>query len=370
MENSYEKRLQRTLDAIAMKPVDKIPYSYSGAAYVAHDQGITIADFVNSEERAADASIGFCKKYPGIDSIHSAIFNPLALSTLWLSRVKLPGKELPEDEQWQVFDKELIEFDDYQRIIDMGYGPWVERFMKEKLDDPVSKLGAFGAYTPIAFKRLEEEAGTPFINSVLAVTPIEAFCGGRRLENFFIDLVDEPELIKRAFDKAHEYTLANYKNSLDALKPIGAWVGGWHAAPELLSHDMWMEFVWPYFHDLVNATIERGVIPILHFDSTWDSELETLKELPAQKCILMLDGKTDIRKARNVLADHMAIMGDVPPFMLAFGTENEVYEYTTKLIDDVGPTTGLIVSSGCDNPLNAKAENVAAMVQATIDYAV
>lgn len=54
--------------------------------------------------------------------------------------------------------------------------------------------------------------------------------------------------------------------------------------------------------------------------------------------------------------------------LLAFGSASEVYDYTHKLIDDVGPRTGLIVSSGCDTPLNVKAENVDAMVQAAWDY--
>ena len=54
--------------------------------------------------------------------------------------------------------------------------------------------------------------------------------------------------------------------------------------------------------------------------------------------------------------------------LLAFGSASEFYGYTHKLIDDVGSRTGLIVSSGCDTPLNAKAENVDAMVQAAWDY--
>ena len=30
----YQERLARTINAIQMKPVDKIPYSYSGPAYM------------------------------------------------------------------------------------------------------------------------------------------------------------------------------------------------------------------------------------------------------------------------------------------------------------------------------------------------
>ena len=63
-------------------------------------------------------------------------------------------------------------------------------------------------------------------------------------------------------------------------------------------------------------------------------------------------------------------MGDVPASMLAFSTAEEVYEYTTRLIDDVGPSTGLVVCSGCDIPFNARYENVKAMVDAAADYPV
>jgi uroporphyrinogen-III decarboxylase len=56
--------------------------------------------------------------------------------------------------------------------------------------------------------------------------------------------------------------------------------------------------------------------------------------------------------------------------MLAYGSANDVYDYCTKLIRDVGPKTGLILSSGCDCPLNAKDENVDAMIQASLDFVV
>ena len=84
-----------------------------------------------------------------------------------------------------------------------------------------------------------------------------------------------------------------------------------------MSHDTFMEFAWPYIRRLVDIALSMDVVPVLHFDACWESELETLKELPAKKCILMLDGSTDMRKARAVLDDRMCLMGDVPATMLA-----------------------------------------------------
>ena len=372
---SFEQRWNRTLQAVHMEKVDKIPFSYSGSAYVARREGLTIAEFVSDYPKAIDAAVQFCKDLPGIDTLHTPIMNPDALKTLWLSEVKGPGRDLPEDELWQIHEYKRMELEDYEKILKIGYGPWLAEYM-QKLGDPGPCLAAFGQAMPVAIGRLASEAQVPVINAGgNCGGPIEGFCGARTLMEFFLDLVEEPELVKAAMDKAFEFLFANYVATLDALPAAaravtGAWVGGWRAAPYMLSHDTFMEFCWPYLEKLVMATLERGVLPILHFDSNWDSELETIATLPPRSCILMLDGATDPRKAREILGDRMCLMGDVPSQMLAYSTPNEVYEYTTKLIDDVGHDTGLIVSSGCDCPLNAKDENVDAMIQATIDYRV
>ena len=372
---SFEQRWNRTLQAVHMEKVDKIPFSYSGSAYIARREGLTIAEFVSDYPKAIDAAVQFCKDLPGIDTLHTPIMNPDALKTLWLSEVKVPGRDLPEDELWQIHEYKRMELEDYEKILKIGYGPWLAEYM-QKLGDPGPSLAAFGQAMPVAIGRLASEAQVPVINAGgNCGGPIEGFCGARTLMEFFLDLVEEPELVKAAMDKAFEFLFANYVATLDALPAAaravtGAWVGGWRAAPYMLSHDTFMEFCWPYLEKLVMATLERGVLPILHFDSNWDSELETIATLPPRSCILMLDGATDPRKAREILGDRMCLMGDVPSQMLAYSTPNEVYEYTTKLIDDVGHDTGLIVSSGCDCPLNAKDENVDAMIQATIDYRV
>ena len=43
-ETTYEARLARTLAAISMAPVDKIPFSYNGPAYLARESGMTIGE--------------------------------------------------------------------------------------------------------------------------------------------------------------------------------------------------------------------------------------------------------------------------------------------------------------------------------------
>ena len=116
-------------------------------------------------------------------------------------------------------------------------------------------------------------------------------------------------------------------------QPIGYWVGSWRTAPEFLSPRLWNRFVWPYMKELVEIVAEEGGTPVLHYDANWDREIERLKELPARRCVLELDGKTDIFRAKKILAGHMCIMGDVPPALLTLGTVDEVKAYCKRLLD-------------------------------------
>jgi uroporphyrinogen-III decarboxylase len=111
------------------------------------------------------------------------------------------------------------------------------------------------------------------------------------------------------------------------------------------------------------VAVEEGAIPVLHFDADWTRDLERFKEFPKGKCVLSLDGKTDIFKAKEILGDHMCLMGDVPARMLSLGTPQEVAEYSRRLINEVGPG-GFILAQGCDIPPDAQYDNVKAMIDA------
>ena len=106
----YDQNLQRTLNAVRMEKVDKIPYSFNGPAYMAKRQGLTTAEFLSNPKKATQAAIDFCKAHPGVDSIHSPTMNAYTLPILWLSEVKVPGVDLPDDELWQLHEQERCRF--------------------------------------------------------------------------------------------------------------------------------------------------------------------------------------------------------------------------------------------------------------------
>jgi uroporphyrinogen-III decarboxylase len=135
----------------------------------------------------------------------------------------------------------------------------------------------------------------------------------------------------------------------------------------MLSPKMWNEFVFPYYVEMVTELAENGIVSVLHFDHDWNRDLARLRELPARSCILNLDGWTDIRRAKEILGDWMAIMGDVPAPLLSTGTPDDVRSYVRDLVRDVGPT-GLILCPGCDAPIDAKPENMQAFAAASLEF--
>jgi uroporphyrinogen-III decarboxylase len=185
------------------------------------------------------------------------------------------------------------------------------------------------------------------------------------MRSFLLDLFRHPDRLQAAMDAALPVLIERTRDVIRNLGLMGVWVGGWRSASEFVSPHMWERFVLPYYLPLVEAVIEEGAIPVLHFDANWDRDLERLREFPRGKCVLSLDGKTGIFKAKEVLGDHMCLMGDVPSTLFALGTERDVRDYCKRLVNEVGPS-GFILTSGCDVPIDAKYENVRAMVESVL----
>ena len=84
----------------------------------------------------------------------------------------------------------------------------------------------------------------------------------------------------------------------------------------------------------------------------------------AQRIVRKRDTAEAERKARELLGGHLCIKGDVNAPLLSISDKAEVEDYCRKLIDFMGRDGGFILGSGCEVPLTAKPENVAAMISA------
>jgi Uroporphyrinogen decarboxylase (URO-D) len=190
----------------------------------------------------------------------------------------------------------------------------------------------------------------------------------RGFNDFTLDLFRYPEDIKIASDA--------YKKLLWWVGMIGVltsgvkrvFIGCARISASAISKKQFEELALPELQETCEYFLQRGVTPVLHFDTDWTAFFPLLKALPKRKCILNLDGTSDIFKAKEVLGDHMCIMGDVPAVLLKLGEPEEVHDYCRLLIKEIGPDGGFILSTGCTLPIDAKPENVKAMILSVQKY--
>ncbi|MHB8132439.1 MAG: uroporphyrinogen decarboxylase family protein [Mobilitalea sp.] len=358
----YLERKERIMKSIAFQKTDRTPVVLGIAGFAATATGMPLSEFIDDVDKSATAIIE-AFEMTGADSVDHPSFCASSLSVLWLSRVKIPGVQLATNELWQVEENELMTREDYDRIISDGWPAFISGFMEERIGGGV--MEKFGKLVGGTGRHLEQWAAHDAFSTDVGVitTPYEMFCGGRSMVKFVRDLFQIPDKVQAAMDIAMPYMSAPAIQMAKEVGGMGLWVGGWRSASMFLSQKLWDRFVYPYYEKMVNDVADAGLVPILHLDSDWSRDLARFKSLPKQKCILATDGSTDLFNARQILGDHICLMGDVPAAMLSIGTPDEVYKYSRKLIDELGPT-GFILHSGCDVPVDAKLENVKAMVAA------
>jgi uroporphyrinogen-III decarboxylase len=363
-EQLLAERTQRLRTAVSLGTPDRVPTAFVYDAFAARTTGVKMADYVQSVDIATEAALKTADLLPGLDAVQFPTNSPAVLGLLWLSLVDLPGVELPDDSLWQMHEQALMTVDDYDRIVEMGYGPWFGSFIGQHLSHLLPGVQALGEGTPRAIAGFLSRGIVVFSPAAVTI-PYEHFCGGRSMKEFILDLHRVPDKVEAAMQACLPVLKHTVHETATTQHPMAMWVGGWRSASEFLSPKLWDRFVWPYVVEMVQAVAAEGIIPILHFDANWNRDLERFKELPAATCVLALDSMTDIFKAKEILGDHMCLLGDVPPRMLTLGTPEEVRAYSTRLINEVGPP-GFILAQGCAIPPDAKLENVRAMIEAAM----
>jgi len=366
----YEQRSARLQKALRYEAVDHVPVIYQGPAWGARSQGLSLGTFCTDPDAAIEATLGAMDSL-GVDALNgmSAGCLPCKLTNLWLSEIMVPGINLPPDDLWQVREQEVMKPEDYDFIINNGYGAFLAQLLPRVHNRELwERDRAWAAANFAAAPGRYHARGYPILVSMNVSIPFEPFCGARSMEKFFLDCYRMPDKVKAAMDVALPYYINLTIAVTKRCGVMGTWVGGWRAASAMVSPKIWNRLVFPYYLEMVTRFQEAGILCVLHFDQNWDRDIERLREMP-KGCVFSPDGFTDIRRAKQILGDHMAFLGDVPAQMLAAGTPDQVHRYTSDLIRDIGPR-GLAMSSGCDIPFDAPKANVQAMVDAAHDYAV
>ena len=365
--DSFEK-LER---AIALKPTPEIPVYPHIGTFAGRCSGITQAQLFSSNkvwQKALDRTL----ERVGIPDIVFPM-NPMDTCYVESMKVKIPGRELEEDALFQLDEQEVMQVSDYDVIIEKGWNAWYMEFMKSIQTPPLS--GSFGKLKVIwGFIRAGmnvgknvkhyKKKGMPVMFHAGVAPPFDTFSLSRSLSAFALDLYRHKEKVKKAIEVGTEEMIKLGISSAKRAKGNRVAIFAMRSSGTFISPKMYAELSFPSIKRMVEAYHAAGIVSVLHCDANWDLMLPSFRELPRASCIVELDGSTDIRLAREILGDHLCIKGDVPSQLLAIAEKEEVETYCRELIRDMGKEGGFILGSGCEVPLDAKVENVSALINA------
>ncbi len=362
-----QERIDR---AVALKPVPpgETPVAPLLIHYVAKIAGMTQAEIFRDVGAWRDA----------VDRAADRI-GPFDMGfALWPTDVpfseglkhELPGRELGDEEMFQVIEEEVMTRDDYAEILRVGYPRWSMdyylRLQPNLRPGRLSRGRMTLRFIQLAWrirgnaKRLQKRGILPAFSGA-GYPPFDFFSLARSFEAFSEDLYDVPDLLARACDASVEPIIATILQPLRINGGKRVCIYPMRSSATFISPKMFEERALGHLVRMVETFVGKGITPLLHCDANWTPLLPYFREMPRASCILELDNDTDIYRAKEALGDWMCIRGNLAPTLLAFGEVGEVEAECERLIREVGRDGGFILGSGCEVPLNAKMENVAAI---------
>ena len=286
----FLERMGRIQTAIHCGTPDRVPLSLVLDTFACNTVGVKYSEFCADLDVAGQTMLAATEKLGDVDSVQWATYAPAVLGMLWLAPMKLPGRDLPEDSLWQLDEQVRIQAEDYDRIVEMGWGPWFGQYIGKYLGEAAAAGAALQQKAP---RWVGEFMGRGYVVFSAATVdhPYEHLCGGRTIQEFTMDLFTRPDKVEAAM----QAIMAEKREQARADGPrhrpgrlLGRRLA--HSARTSSRPKLWDRFVWPYMKELVETVAEEGGTPILHYDADWDREIERLLELPARTCVLATDG--------------------------------------------------------------------------------
>lgn len=363
--------VERIEAAIALKKPDSIPVAPLIISFAARCAGMAQAEIFSSLRKWQKA----------LEVTFARVGTPDAVFPLWprdaaksqMLKVLLPGEDLDPDAQFQYKESEVMSRNDYELILRKGYRAWfMQHLPKIRSDISASPVGRISMVLGFIRQGIRIKKNVSFWRGKYGIPALfysacypafDLFSLARSLMPFCQDLFGCPDIIEQACKTATPGIVEMAKIPLRLTRGKRVCIYPMRSSASFISPKMFERFVLPNLKQMVEIFVKNGIVSILHCDGNWTPMLPYLLEMPRASCVVELDGMTDIYKAKEILGDWLCLKGDVPAALLAQGEPDQITEYCQHLIKSVGSDGGFILGSGCEVPLDAKPENVAALIR-------
>ncbi len=365
-------REQRLLAAVSCGKVDRVPVASMFDDFALRQKGITPKFGGDAAYKASviQAYHDVFEDLGGYDFQWHA--GPGFSYSSWHGSMDMAVNSVRQGQEGTVMpERETLTFEDYDKIIDLGWNGFCREFYPRVSGLSLEQIDA-GQQEQFAVMREDQkwwrERGVPILIGGMTMNCEMILSLGRTLTKFTLDIYRHPDKIQAVIEAMVEDCIANTLRNARATGVPWANILLARGSSTFYNIPTFERFIFPYLKQMVDAFVAAGLLVNMHLDTNWILNLPYFKEFPANKCMVELDSTTDIFKAKEILNGHICIKGDVPATMMSLGKPEEVAAYCKKLIDIVGKDGGFILSTGCTCPVDARLENVKAMVDTAKNY--
>ena len=408
-EELYEEREKRTRDAIALREPDRVPVDVRMTYFPARHTGIPISTAYYDAAAWKQAVIKTIMDFePDLWMCASGNSPGRVLELLDPTQTKWPGGPLPDNVSHQAVDIECMKEDEYdlflsdptdftiRYMLPRAFGalaplselpPLSDRFIGFAALTPLFTRPEFRNLAKILLKSGEEEEkwrtayGNLEEDAAILGFPPHGHMGGaggapfdvisdfyRGMKGAMLDMYRHPDQLLATLDRILQWRISRAMPA-DPKKrgnPKRVFLALHRGAQGFMSKKQFEKYYWPGLKKAMMTSIDLGYVPMPFCEGAYGDRLEYFLELPKGKVVAHFD-LTDMFKAKEVLKDHVCIMGNVPSSILQVGSPQDVDEYCKKLIKVCGKGGGFILTNGSSID-EAKSENIMAMVNAAKKY--
>ncbi len=185
------------------------------------------------------------------------------------------------------------------------------------------------------------------------------------MENILMAMATGERWIDVLLDRILEFNLAVIENACTEKVDIFRFGDDWgHQRGVLMGPALWRKYVKPRFAAMCRAVKGRGRFTMLHCCGKVDELFADLIECELDIFNPFQPEVMDVFDIKRTHGSMLSFYGGISiQRTLPFGTARQVRDEVRRLIDVVGEHGGYIASPSHDIPGDAKAENVAAMIE-------
>jgi uroporphyrinogen decarboxylase len=185
------------------------------------------------------------------------------------------------------------------------------------------------------------------------------------MENLMMAMVTDKKFVHNLLDRILDFNLALIENvcgyNVDAMIFGDDWgmQTGLQMGPK-----MWREFIYPRIKQMYSKVKSKGKFVFIHSCGKVDEVFPDLIEIGLDVFNPFQPEVMDVLEMKRQYGDHLTFYGGISvQKTLPYGTVSEVKDEVRRLLKIIGNNGGYIASPSHAIPGDAKAENIAAMIE-------